>query len=113
MCDIDVVAPTNNQADLRTKYKKIVGDLLEMVLEKQKSYGNAVEKVPDLIRVLYPNGIPQAAYTESLMITRVCDKLMRIATAHNNGRIADSDAWSDILGYALIALSIDSGEENS
>lgn len=74
----------------------------ELVDAKNRAYGSAFAKAGDFLRLLYPNGIEPAQYTDALCIVRVFDKLVRIAT--------DKDAfgespWQDIAGYGLLGLT--------
>ncbi len=85
-----------------------IGTLLgKIVEEKNKAYGNSFEYSCEILKVLFPNGVKVEQYGDFLAITRVIDKLFRIAT--------DKDAfgenpWMDIGGYSI--LSIKNRENN-
>lgn len=75
-----------------------IGKLLE---EKNAAYGNSFERAEEILQVLYPHGVKPAQYRDLLAVTRVLDKLFRIAT--------DKDAfgespWKDVAGYSILSL---------
>ena len=79
-----------------------------LVAEKNVKYGDSFYKSGDVLRLLYPDGIRPNQYDDMLAITRVLDKIFRIAT--------DKDAfgespWSDICGYAILKAA-ESPEKN-
>jgi len=73
-----------------------------LVNEKQKAYGNSFGKSGDVVRVLYPRGIPPDQMDDALAVIRIIDKLFRIATQKN---AFGENPWRDIMGYALLALT--------
>jgi hypothetical protein len=91
-------------ASVPRRYADIGKDIGVLVERKQKAYGDSFGKSAEILRVMYPNGIPVSKLRNALAVTRVVDKLFRIAT--------DEDAfgespWQDIAGYALLALRSD------
>ena len=79
----------------------------KLVQEKNEAYGDAFLRVGEILRVLYPEGIGLDQYDDMLAITRVLDKLFRIAT--------DKDAfgetpWQDICGYAILSIARDNAK---
>lgn len=79
----------------------------KLVQEKNESYGDAFLRVGEVLRVLYPEGIGLDQYDDMLAITRVLDKLFRIAT--------DKDAfgetpWQDVCGYAILSVARDNAK---
>lgn len=53
------------------------------------------------MKVLFPNGVQLAQYQDLLVITRIIDKLFRIA---NDKTAFSEDPWKDIAGYAILSL---------
>jgi len=102
----------SDQAQLVEAYKNAAVSVAELVAEKQLAYGNAVEKTTEIIKVLYPNGIPIEAYPTALIVVRIIDKLMRIATSKGKIDQMNESPFQDILGYSLLALSIDFDKDN-
>lgn len=79
----------------------------KLVQEKNEAYGDAFLRVGEVLRVLYPEGISLDQYDDMLAITRVLDKLFRIAT--------DKDAfgetpWQDVCGYAILSIARDNAK---
>lgn len=69
---------------------------------KDEQYGPAFQTVPQILSILYPDGIQPQDYPNVLTLTRILDKIQRIAT--NNGNDPE-DPWRDIAGYAILQLS--------
>jgi len=74
----------------------------ELVAKKQSAYGNSFGQAGQILRVLYPNGVPVEKMDDMLTVARVLDKLFRIATDRD---AMGESPWKDICGYALLALS--------
>ena len=79
----------------------------KLVQEKNEAYGDAFLRVGEVLRILYPEGIGLDQYDDMLAITRVLDKLFRIAT--------DKDAfgetpWQDVCGYAILSIARDNAK---
>ena len=75
---------------------KEIGELVE---RKNKAYGDSFAKSGDILRILYPNGIKPDQYDDVLAITRIIDKLFRIATDRDG---LDESPWEDIAGYSIL-----------
>jgi len=80
-------------------YEKLGKDLGKLITEKQMAYGDSYGKSGEVLKQLFPNGIPKESYTDALAIVRIVDKLFRIATDPTWG---DESPWKDIAGYALL-----------
>lgn len=76
-----------------------LGNLIE---EKQAAYGDSFGKAGDVMRILYPLGIPPQKLDDALVVVRVLDKLFRIAT--DRDALGESP-WQDIAGYGLLAAA--------
>lgn len=84
------------------EFEKIGFRVGSLVQSKNTAYGDSFSKSSEILKVLYPNGVQADQFQDLLTITRVIDKLFRIAT--------DKDAlgenpWRDIAGYALLAIN--------
>ena len=75
---------------------RMIGELVD---RKQRAYGDSMGKAPHILRVLYPDGITVEQYEDVLAVTRVLDKLSRIATDKN---AMDENPWQDIAGYGIL-----------
>jgi len=85
-------------------FQEMAKGIADLVSEKEKAYGSAFDKAGDFLKVLYPNGIKSDQYKDMLCIVRVFDKLMRIATSYQGTEEKKIDAYSDMMGYALLGL---------
>jgi hypothetical protein len=84
------------------KYAAAALEIANLISLKQEAYGCAFDNAHKILEVLYPNGITPDDYKELLTITRVIDKLFRIAT--NNDPVFKEEPWKDICGYSLLSL---------
>ena len=82
-------------------YSTIACDIAETVKTKQAAYGDSFGKSGEVLRILYPEGIPLEKMDDALTIVRVLDKVFRIAT--DRDALGESP-WRDIAGYALLAI---------
>ena len=82
-----------------------IGDL---ITEKRVFYGDSFNRSHEIISILFPEGIPQESTHDLLAITRVVDKLFRLANrskAREAGLVDEESPWRDIAGYALLAIA--------
>ena len=71
-----------------------------LVDEKNLQYGDSTNKTGQILAILYPDGVAPEQYRDMMLITRILDKLNRIA----NGNQGEEDAWGDIAGYGLLGM---------
>lgn len=76
-------------------------EISSLLDSKNQQYGSAYLKVPEIMKILYPDGIPTNQYSNVLTLIRMLDKICRIA--HDNGNDPE-DPWMDLAGYALLKL---------
>lgn len=88
----------------KKKYHEIGEEIGRLVQEKNEAYGDSFGQACRILEVLYPNGIQPAQYRDALAITRVIDKLFRLAT--NKDAFGESP-WRDICGYAILGVAND------
>ena len=88
-------------------FKEIGLEIGKLVQEKNAAYGNSFGQSEEILEILYPNGVKPDQYGDLLAITRVLDKLFRIAT--NKDALGESP-WRDIAGYAILSLASDETE---
>lgn len=74
----------------------------ELVDRKNAAYGSSFDKCGDFLRLLWPGGLPADRFDDALLMARIFDKQMRIAT--------DQDAFGespyrDIAGYGLLGAA--------
>jgi hypothetical protein len=72
-------------------------------IDKNRKYGDAVRKTLGILQELYPEGIRPDQYSDLLLLVRVLDKLIRIATYTPERREKDDESpWSDVRGYGTL-----------
>ncbi len=99
---------TPRKADPVGVYEKLGVAIGKLVERKQKEYGDSVTKSGDILAVLYPHGIPAHAYHDALLVTRVLDKLSRIAQRGSDGAdLGGESPWNDIAGYGILGVKAD------
>lgn len=82
-------------------YSKIGKQIGQLVSKKQLAYGDSFGKAGQVLKILYPKGIPIDKIDDVLTITRIIDKIFRIA---NKKDAFDEDPYADIVGYGLLAV---------
>ncbi|MED5475280.1 MAG: hypothetical protein VX770_04555 [Candidatus Neomarinimicrobiota bacterium] len=90
------------------KFEKIGTEIGQLVDEKNAAYGCSFEKSQQILKVLYPEGIQPDQYQDMLAITRIIDKLFRIATKKD---AFGESPFKDIAGYGILGISNDDQEE--
>lgn len=88
--------------DRNKNLNQAIDSLRETLLEKRQFYGNAFNNAPDILTMLYPDGVPVASYSDLLTVVRIIDKLYRIANQESSKD--PEDPWKDIAGYAILSL---------
>lgn len=88
-----------SKEELTGKFEKFAAEIGKVVDEKNKAYGNSFAEAGEFLKILYPSGIPLESYNDALTLTRIFDKLKRIAT--NNDPFGE-DPFFDIAGYAIL-----------
>ena len=85
-------------------YEKIGTEIGKLVQEKNEAYGDSFGQACRILDVLYPEGIKPTQYRDALAITRVIDKLFRLA---NKKDAFGESPWRDICGYAILGVAND------
>lgn len=78
-------------------------DLGALLEEKNAAYGSSFSKSGRFLALLWPDGIPAARYDDALLLVRIFDKQMRIAT--DNDSFGESP-YQDIAGYGLLGTQL-------
>lgn len=86
---------------MSSDYKSIGEQVGTLVQQKQAAYGDSFGKSGDIMRILYPDGISPGQMDDALAVTRMLDKLFRIATDRD---AMGESPWRDIAGYALLSI---------
>ena len=86
-------------------YVEIGEAIGKLVMTKQAAYGDSFSKSGEVMRILWPGGIPPERLTEALAMVRVIDKLFRIAT--NASDPMGESPWQDVAGYAILMCGME------
>ena len=89
------------------QYEKIGTEIGRLVQKKNEAYGDSFGQASKILEVLYPSGIKPNQYRDALAITRVIDKLFRLA---NKKDAFGESPWRDICGYAILGVANDEPE---
>lgn len=89
-------------------FTQIGSEVAILVEAKNVAYGSSFSKAGDFLRLLFPEGIPPGRYDDMLLLVRIFDKQMRIAT--------DRDAlgetpYQDIAGYGVLGVHLHQQKE--
>ena len=84
------------------RFLRIAEEIAKLVTTKNEAYGNSFGVAPEILKLLYPNGITVEQYADALTVVRVIDKLKRIATDRD---ALGENPWKDIMGYSLLAVA--------
>jgi hypothetical protein len=86
-------------------YQKIAAELGKLVTEKNKAYGSAHIVSGRIMRLLFPDGIHVDRIYDALLMVRIIDKLMRLATRPT---AFGESPYQDIGGYGILGVDLDS-----
>ncbi len=89
------------------KVRLTLDTLGEVVIAKNKAYGDSVNTSVEIFKLYYPNGIEPDQYEDVLLLVRVLDKVSRIATSK---KAFGESPWEDIVGYAIRGVLNDKEE---
>jgi hypothetical protein len=79
-------------------FQEIGTRLGALVTEKNAAYGSSFEVAPQIMALLYQNGISLAQLADALLVVRIIDKLMRIATDRD---ALGENPFEDLGGYGI------------
>lgn len=85
------------------KYHQLGATIGSLVDKKNHAYGSAFQKTGDFLRLLYPEGIKPENYDDALLLVRIFDKQMRIAT--DRDALGESP-YEDIAGYGILGAQM-------
>lgn len=90
-------------------FQKQVEEIAALVIKKNAAYGNSFGTAGEALRILYPDGIKTEQYETALLVTRIWDKLKRLATANDP---YGEDPFVDVAGYAICGATLPKKETN-
>lgn len=80
----------------------------KLVAEKNEAYGSAFIDLAKMLEVLWPDGIKPEQYIDVGLVTRICDKLKRIASRKD---AFGESPYKDISGYGILGVFNDENEK--
>lgn len=86
----------------KSEFQKIGEFIGKLVSKKNKAYGDSFNQSHKVLEVLYPDGIRVDQYQDMMSITRIIDKLFRIA---NNKESFGENPYQDITGYGILGVA--------
>jgi hypothetical protein len=90
------------------KFVELGRELGELVASKQVQYGDSAGKSGRMLAQLYPDGVKPWQMRDALLVTRVLDKLSRVAQRGLDGQdLGGESPWRDIAGYGLLGSQAD------
>ncbi len=101
MAVVGTVANTDRKS-ARRRYFHTGMEIGALVEEKNAAYGNSVAKSGEFLKLLYPNGIKPEQYGDALLLARIFDKQMRIATKKD---ALGENPYRDIAGYGILGAT--------
>jgi hypothetical protein len=78
----------------------VIGELVE---RKNAAYGSSFAAAGKFLAILYPDGLQSAQYDDALLLVRIFDKQMRIAT--DRDALGESP-YLDISGYGILGAHL-------
>lgn len=90
------------------EFAKIGKDIGELVQEKNQAYGDSFKHSGEIMKFLFPDGIPPEKYIVALALVRIIDKIFRLAT---NPTYNNENCWKDMAGYCILMLGYESLED--
>jgi hypothetical protein len=89
-------------------YKELGRRIGEIVQKKNVAYGDSVGRSAYILEVFYPGGIRPDQYRDVMLLTRIIDKLSRIAERGPDGQdLGGESPYSDLAGYAILGWAMD------
>jgi hypothetical protein len=85
-------------------FEEIGTEIGRLVQEKNLAYGDSFNQSHLVLQVFYPNGVMPHQYKDMLAVTRIIDKLFRVA---NDKGYAGESPFKDICGYAILSIEGD------
>lgn len=79
-------------------YEQLGAQLGQLLDAKQQRYGDSFHRAHEVLRILYPTGVPVEHYHLMMFMCRSLDKWFRLAT----GGPDQEDPVADLAGYALL-----------
>lgn len=90
--------------EMHERIRAVGLELADLVAEKNRAYGSSFEKSGAFLRLLYPDGLRPDQLDDALLLVRIFDKQMRVATRKD---AFGESPFRDIAGYGLLGAAKD------
>ena len=84
-------------------FQRIGTDIGALVERKNAAYGNSFATCGAALKLLYPEGLRPEQMADALLLVRIWDKMMRIATART---AMGENPYQDIAGYGILGVAM-------
>lgn len=98
------IAKPTRRSRTDNPYRRIADGIADLLVLKQKAYGDSFGRAGQILEVLYPNGVKPSQYGDLLALTRMIDKMFRIA---NDATAFGESPWRDMGGYSILGAARD------
>lgn len=95
----ELIAANSLGRATQSDFQRVADEIGKLVAQKNQAYGSAFEKCGAFFKLLYPDGIKPEQYSDALLLARIFDKLMRIATAKD---ALGESPYRDVAGYGIL-----------
>ncbi len=83
----------------------------KILVEKNSAYGNSFVCSGEILKILYPNGVSTNQCEDALALTRIIDKMFRIANKKDGKDQMGESPYKDICGYSMLGWVRDEMKE--
>lgn len=88
-----------------SEFEVVAREVGELTTQKNSAYGDAVRKTEEILRIMYPDGVPSYKIGDMLLLVRILDKMIRISCG--DPAAFDESPYRDIAGYGVLGAAID------
>lgn len=85
------------------EFQRIGTDTGALVERKNAAYGNSFTTCGAALKLLYPEGLRPEQMADALLLVRIWDKMMRVATART---AMGENPYQDIAGYGILGVAM-------
>ncbi len=89
------------------KLRRICTDLGATLAEKNIAYGSSFARSGEILAILYPNGVRADQMRDMQLLSRIVDKMFRVANKVDGKDRGGESPFLDIAGYAVCAMSLE------
>lgn len=87
--------------------REIGREIGDLVARKNAAYGSSFDKSGQFLTLLYPAGLRPDQFDDALLLVRIFDKCMRIATRKD---AFSESPYRDLAGYGILGAAKDEAQ---